>query len=112
VGRRDRIGDTVADFTALGDAVNVTARLASTAGPGELLVSDEAFAASGLHLGPLERRRLELRGRGAPVGVHVVRVAEPDPWARAFCPGRSDAVASGRGRRIRRGGSAVVSQNQ
>jgi adenylate cyclase len=79
--------DTVADFTALGDAVNVTARLASTAGPGELLVSDEAFAASGLHLGPLERRRLELRGRGAPVGVHVVRVAEPDARGARVLPG-------------------------
>src|SRR4029079_6265324 len=35
------IGDTVTDFTALGDAVNVTARLASEAAGGEILVSAE-----------------------------------------------------------------------
>lgn len=64
--------ETVADFTALGDAVNVTARLAAAAGPHEVLVSDEAYAASALDLGPLERRQLELRGRAARVGVRVL----------------------------------------
>ena len=34
--------DVVSDFTALGDVVNTTARLASTAASGELLVSVEA----------------------------------------------------------------------
>ncbi len=38
------IGDTVTDFTALGDTVNVTARLASAAAGGEILVSVESFA--------------------------------------------------------------------
>lgn len=67
-------GDTVSDFTALGDAVNVTARLSSVAGAGEVLISDEAYAASGLDLGDLERRELELKGRAAPLGVRVLRV--------------------------------------
>jgi adenylate cyclase len=35
----------VDDFTALGDAVNTTARLASTAAAGEILVSVAAGAA-------------------------------------------------------------------
>ena len=38
------VGDgLVADFTAMGDAVNVTARLASQAGSGEVLVTEEAW---------------------------------------------------------------------
>jgi adenylate cyclase len=64
---------TVADFTALGDAVNVTARLASLAGPGELLVSEDAYGAAGLDLGELEIRTLELKGRTAPLEVRVLR---------------------------------------
>lgn len=63
----------VADFTALGDAVNVTARLTSLAGAGEVLVSEEAYAVAGLEL-DLERRVLELRGRTAPLPVRVLRV--------------------------------------
>jgi adenylate cyclase len=38
--------NTVSDFTALGDSVNITARLASAAGVGEALVSDAAWAAA------------------------------------------------------------------
>jgi adenylate cyclase len=49
-------------FTALGDAVNVTARLASLAQPGEILVTANAAAAAGLGNG-LERRMLDLRGK-------------------------------------------------
>ena len=50
------------DFTALGDNVIVASRLASSAGAGEILVSEAAHAASGLDLGALERRRLALKG--------------------------------------------------
>ena len=64
---------TVADFTALGDAVNVTARLASLAGAGEALISEAAYTASGSHLGDLERRELSVRGRDAPLAVRVLR---------------------------------------
>jgi adenylate cyclase len=51
------------DFTALGDTVNMAARLTGLAGPGEILVSAEAAAAGGLETAGLERRTLELRGR-------------------------------------------------
>ncbi len=68
-------GETVTDFTALGDAVNVTARLSSAAGGGEVLISDDAYAASGLELGDLERRELAPRGRATLLGAHVLRVA-------------------------------------
>jgi len=66
--------DTVTDVTALGDNVNITARLAQLARAGEILVTDAAAAASGVDLGPSEHRTLELKGRTEPVGVHVVRV--------------------------------------
>ena len=65
---------TVTDVTALGDAVNITARLASQAGSGEALISDAAYAAAELNLGNLERRQLELKGKSEPVSVHVLRM--------------------------------------
>jgi adenylate cyclase len=67
-----RVGEGDAcDFTAVGDAVNTTARLASAAGPGELLVSRAAAQASGLDATGLEARTLELRGRGEMVEAVV-----------------------------------------
>jgi len=63
------------DFTALGDNVNITARLASKAGAGEILISDAAYTASGLDLGELEQRQLELKGKSEPTGVRVLRVS-------------------------------------
>jgi adenylate cyclase len=67
--------DTVADFTAMGDAVNITARLASLAGQGEVLVTEPAHHASGLSLDDLEIRDLELKGRKEAMQVRVLRVA-------------------------------------
>ena len=67
------IGDTVTDFTALGDNVNVTARLASAAGPGEILVSAASAEAADLDRS-LETRHLTLRGRTQPLDVRVLRV--------------------------------------
>jgi adenylate cyclase len=49
-------------LTALGDAVNTTARLASAATAGEVLVTTDAATAAGLDSN-LERRPLELRGK-------------------------------------------------
>lgn len=67
------VGDKgVTDFTALGDAVNTAARLASAADAGEVLVSSAAADAAGL-AGGSERRRLDLRGRTEPVDVIVLR---------------------------------------
>jgi adenylate cyclase len=69
------IGDKqeVQDFTALGDTVNATARLASMAAAGEALVSEATAQAAGLDATGLERRRLELKGRLEPMDVVVVR---------------------------------------
>src|SRR5205814_9346228 len=51
------------DFTALGDTVNTAARLTGLAGAGEILISAEAAAASGLETTALEPRTVALRGR-------------------------------------------------
>ena len=61
------------ELTALGDTVNTTARLASVAGAGEILVSAAAAAAADLDPG-LERRSLDLKGKANPTEVFVVRV--------------------------------------
>ena len=63
------------EFTALGDNVNVTARLASVAGPGELLVTEAAAHAAALHEPGLGRRRLELKGRTEATDVFVLAAA-------------------------------------
>ena len=66
-------GDDLVEITPLGDAVNLAARLASAAATGELLASEDAFAASGVG-GEPERRVLSLKGITAPVTVRVLRV--------------------------------------
>ena len=66
-------GGTLYDFTVLGDAANTTARLASAAAPGEILVSAAACAAADLERDEPERRHLELKGRPEPVDVRVLR---------------------------------------
>jgi adenylate cyclase len=61
------------DIAVLGDNVNAAARIASQAGVGELLASEEAIAASGLDFGSEESRHLELKGRTEPVDIRVIR---------------------------------------
>ena len=63
------------DITALGDAVNIAARLTGAAAPGEILVSEAACSAAGVKIEGLERRTLALKGRTEPVDVRVLHVA-------------------------------------
>src|SRR5215211_8464156 len=60
------------DFTALGDTVNITARITALAGTGEILISAEAATAGALETTGLERRTLELRGKHQTVDAWVV----------------------------------------
>jgi adenylate cyclase len=64
---------THVEMTVVGDTVNIAARLASVAGPGEILVSADAAAASNLDPG-LERRSLALKGKELATEVVSVRV--------------------------------------
>lgn len=62
------------ELTAVGDAVNVAARLAAAAGPGEVLVSAEAAAVAGIDDPAHERRALELKGKQLTTEVVCLRV--------------------------------------
>jgi adenylate cyclase len=63
---------SVTDLAALGDNVNIAARIASKAGPGEALISEAAYIAAGLDLGEPEQRQLELKGKSDTTSVRVL----------------------------------------
>ena len=63
----------ITDFTALGDNVNITARLASQAGAGEILISDNAYQAANMEFKGLEQRNLMLKGKSESTKVHVIK---------------------------------------
>jgi adenylate cyclase len=74
------VGQThTAAMTALGDIVNVTARLASAAAPGEILINDRAAERAGIETSLLELRRLNLKGKTQPTTVYVATAAGRGP---------------------------------
>jgi adenylate cyclase len=60
------------NISAIGDEVNLAARIASRAAAGEILISEQALQAAGMDSSKLESRSLELKGLSAPVAVRVV----------------------------------------
>jgi len=66
-------GGVVTDFTALGDVVNTTARLASEAAAGEILISISAAKAVDMDTPSLEHRTIHVRGRTDAVEVVALR---------------------------------------
>jgi len=63
------------ELTAVGDPVNVTARLASAAGAGEVLVTLPAAEAAVIDTAGLEHRQLELKGKSQLTEVVVLGAA-------------------------------------
>lgn len=61
------------DISAKGEEVNTAARLASKAGVGEIIVSEQALKKAGMEGSQLEGRSLELKGISEPVPVRVIR---------------------------------------
>ncbi len=60
----------ISDFTALGDPMNTTARLASLAAAGELLASAYTVGLAGLDTSSLQARTVEVRGRDATLEMY------------------------------------------
>jgi adenylate cyclase len=65
------------EISAKGEEVNMTARLASKAAAGEIIVSEQALQKAGLDGSQLEARRLELKGISEPVVARVMHGAPP-----------------------------------
>jgi adenylate cyclase len=62
------------NISAIGDEVNLAARLASKAAAGEIIVSEKALKQAGMDGSGLESRRLELKGISEPVDVKVIKI--------------------------------------
>jgi len=60
------------EMSAIGDEVNLAARLASKAAAGEIIVSEQALKEAGIDGRALESRSLELKGISEPVPVRVM----------------------------------------
>jgi adenylate cyclase len=63
--------DGMVELTALGDAVNVAARLASHAAAGEVVISESTAVAAAIDTSTLEKRTLDLKGKSEPMNVWV-----------------------------------------
>lgn len=61
------------NISAIGDEVNLAARLASKAAAGEIIVSEKALNEAGADESAYESRSLELKGISEPVRVRVMR---------------------------------------
>jgi adenylate cyclase len=68
-----------ANMTALGDAVNVAARLAALAEAGEILVTADAALAAGVDTTTLPHKSLELKGRQQLTEVVSMRIGAAGP---------------------------------
>lgn len=69
---------SLTDLTALGDTVNVAARLAQNAGVGEALVS-EAAAEKAPSARDLPKRNVRLKGKSQPIAVRVIATKAQRP---------------------------------
>lgn len=63
---------TITDFTALGDDVNITARLVEQASMGQVCVSDAAYKRAGINFPGVEASTITVKGKSAPIHVHFL----------------------------------------
>jgi adenylate cyclase len=67
--------EQIVDFTALGDPVNTAQRIQAKAKPGEILVSDPAFAVVADRFPGAARNSIRLRGKNAEIGIYSLPIA-------------------------------------
>jgi adenylate cyclase len=65
-------GGGVADYTVLGDTVNIAARLQGAAAAGEVLLSEESYRPVAEQYPDAPRRELELKGKSGTVAARVI----------------------------------------
>jgi adenylate cyclase len=66
--------DELVEITALGDEVNIAARLASQADAGEIVLSESTVQKAGLVTADLEKRTVALKGKSQLIDVWVMTV--------------------------------------
>lgn len=66
--------DYVVDFTAVGDTVNTAARLQGHAGAGQLVLAEDLYGEVAHRCPGAAPKRVEIRGRVAPVDIRVIGV--------------------------------------
>jgi class 3 adenylate cyclase len=59
----------------MGDVVNVTARLASLASSGEILIGASAWAEAAIGDETVQPRRLQVKGKNEPIDVFVLTIS-------------------------------------
>ena len=64
---------TVNDFTALGDTINVAARLQAEAVAGEIVISESVYQEVATRYPDLKQRTVTLRGKNEPVSIRTIR---------------------------------------
>lgn len=69
-------GHELVEMTALGDEVNVAARLASQAAAGEVVLSESTVRKADLEKTDMEKRTLVLKGKSDPMDVWVMQVTQ------------------------------------
>ena len=68
----------VNDFTALGDTINVAARLQAEAAAGEIVISEPVYQEVATRYPDLEQRVVTLRGKGEPISIRIIRPEAPE----------------------------------
>ena len=74
---RIKVGSgTVNDFTALGDTINVAARLQAEAAAGEIVMSEPVYQEVATRYPDLEQREVTLRGKDEPFSIRTIRAED------------------------------------
>jgi adenylate cyclase len=61
------------DYTMVGDAINIASRLQDEAGPGEILLTQDAYDLVRTDFPLAERREYQLKGIAQPVVAHAIK---------------------------------------